>query len=92
MGDEDESVFAAAPAPDMVWMRAKGTGPAQFPRAAAPLWQARGWMPCDAPQEVDPALVEHQPPPRPTSPHPPATSAVTTTKRSAVTTTKSTRS
>lgn len=37
-------------------------GPAQFPAVAADAWQAMGWTPCDAPEQVDPALVEYQRP------------------------------
>lgn len=47
---------------DMVWMRfPPNDGKAQFPVGAVEAWAARGWEPCEAPTEPDPALVEHVP-------------------------------
>lgn len=47
-------------ADEMVWMRYPTTGGiAEFPAGAADAWAARGWEPCEAPIETDPALVEH---------------------------------
>jgi len=49
-------------ADEMVWMRFPPSGgKARFPAGAADAWAARGWEPCEAPIEPDPALVEHVP-------------------------------
>ncbi len=60
MTEPEESPFAPDPDAEFVWMiHDEGTVPAQFPTASAPAWRARGWKPCEAPVEVDPALIEH---------------------------------
>lgn len=41
-----------------VWLRHDAGVPARFPATAAPMWEALGWCPCDAPPEVDPTRVE----------------------------------
>jgi len=61
MADE-ESPFEPDPDAEFVWMiHNEGTVPGQFPVASVPMWQLRGWTPCEAPVEVDPALVEYVP-------------------------------
>ena len=59
MADEG-SPFEPDPDAEFVWMiHDEGTVPAQFPTASVPMWRARGWKPCEAPVEADPALIEH---------------------------------
>lgn len=67
MADEDLSPFEPEPGAEFVWMQHEaGTMPAQFPAASVKDWRARGWKPCAAPSEMDPALIEHQlPAPQP---------------------------
>jgi hypothetical protein len=46
----------------MVWLRHVETGGvAQFPDEAVEAWSVKGWEPCDAPVDPDPALVEYVP-------------------------------
>lgn len=47
-----------------VWMNHQGGVPAAMPAAAAAMWAALGWKPCDPPAEHDPALIEYEPPVR----------------------------
>lgn len=69
----DESVFDTEPDAPMVWMQhAEHHGKAQFPAASVEQWRVRGWEPCEAPADVDPALAEHVPLPEPPAPKPPA--------------------
>jgi hypothetical protein len=47
----------------MVWLRhAEHGGVAQFPAEAVEAWSVKGWEPCDAPVDPDPALIEYVPP------------------------------
>jgi hypothetical protein len=52
-----------------VWLEWPETGARwRCPVDAAPMWQARGLVPCDEPEPVDPAIAERQAPPRPDVP------------------------
>lgn len=74
----EENVFAAEPEAPMVWLEHSEThGRAQFPAAAVEAWSHLGWRPCDAPPEVDPALLEHVPAAAPAAPEPPAEAPAT---------------
>ena len=58
--------FPFDPTAEFVWMiHDEGTVPARFPAASVPSWRVRGWNPCEAPTEIDPALIEYQPAPTP---------------------------
>jgi hypothetical protein len=64
VADDDLTQFEPEPGAEFVWMiHDEGTVPAHFPIASVPGWQARGWKPCAAPPEIDPALIERTPPP-----------------------------
>ncbi|HEX6873686.1 MAG TPA: hypothetical protein VF163_21515 [Micromonosporaceae bacterium] len=58
----DDNVFTATPEPEMVWMRHGDGVPARFPVGSVAAWRALGWTPCDAPADIDPALVERTTP------------------------------
>lgn len=46
----------------LVWLRhAEHGGAAQFAEEALEAWRVKGWEPCDAPIDPDPALIEHVP-------------------------------
>ena len=60
MTEPEDSPCEPDPGAEFGWMiHNEGTVPAQFPAASVPAWRARGWAPCQAPVEIDPALVEH---------------------------------
>ncbi len=59
---EDLAAFEPDPDAEFVWMQHEGTQPAQIPAGAAKAWRQIGWEPCDPPAEINPALVEYQPP------------------------------
>lgn len=58
----NEFTFTRTADAEFVWVCHPPTGgTAQIPIAALPFWAARGWEPCDAPDEIDPTrahLVE----------------------------------
>lgn len=61
--DDDLSPFEPEAGAEFVWMiHDEGTVPAHFPIASVPLWRLRGWKPCAAPPDIDPALVERRTP------------------------------
>lgn len=48
----------------MQWMRHPEIElPAQFAEAAVPAWEARGWIRCDPPPEVNPVTAHQIPEP-----------------------------
>jgi hypothetical protein len=59
---DDISVFEVDVDAEFVWMRHGDGQPAAFPRGSVDAWQVKGWFPCEAPPDVDPALAEHVPP------------------------------
>jgi hypothetical protein len=58
---DDISVFDVDVDAEFVWMRHGDGQPAAFPRGSVDAWQVKGWLPCEAPPDVDPALAEHVP-------------------------------
>lgn len=49
-----ETVGAMPTRPGFVWLEYPDTGgKAEFNEEAAPMWQGRGWQPCDPPNEPD---------------------------------------
>lgn len=52
-----------------VWLERPETGACwRCPEDAAEAWQMRGWVPCDEPVPVDPAIAERPAPPAPDAP------------------------
>lgn len=44
-----------------IWMQhTEHHGKAEIPAEAADMWALKGWVPCEAPVDADPAMVEHQ--------------------------------
>lgn len=45
---------------ELIWLRHnEHGGAAQFPADVADLWALKGWEPCEAPIDADPAMAEH---------------------------------